>query len=175
MARVPGHLNAASLGQRVMISTVQCPECGVVLNVPDSAAGRKLKCPKCATKFAAPSASSIGPADSAIADSSPASTMFPTRKGPSSSGGIDLPTRRGSSGDIDLPSAMDALIFAMADDVALGPGARDHLLHVAAADLFQRFAGQHMDVPGLRVHRRRRTLGAFDDRLDHREIGRAHV
>jgi hypothetical protein len=85
-----------------MTCTIQCPECGVVLNVPDSAAGRKLKCPKCATKFAAPK--SFGPDDSVIADSpSPNSTMFPTRKDPKSQVSGDMPTRRPSSGSIDLP------------------------------------------------------------------------
>ena len=109
MSRVPGYTNAASLGQTIMTSTVQCPECGVVLNVPASAAGRKLRCPKCATKFAAPAAgSSIGPADSAFAGPGPDSTMFPTRKGPASSGDLDLPARRGSSGSIDLPTSRPA-------------------------------------------------------------------
>jgi hypothetical protein len=54
----------------------------------------------------------------------------------------------------------------MADDVALGLGARDHLLHVATAHLFQRLAGQDVDMPGLGVHRRRRALGDLDDVLD---------
>jgi hypothetical protein len=103
MPRVPGDPTAASLGQTTMTRTIQCPECGVVLNVPDSAAGRKLKCPKCATKFAAPQ--SFGPADSVIAESSPESTLFPTRKGPSTQGSDDLPTRRPSSGSIDLPTS----------------------------------------------------------------------
>src|SRR6185312_10445203 len=116
MARVPGYPNAASLGQNTMTRTIQCPECGVVLNVPESALGRKLRCPKCATKFAAPSAS---PADSVIAESGPSSTMFPTEKGPASSGdfgqspprpgssSLELPNRSpgGSSGDFDLPSS----------------------------------------------------------------------
>jgi hypothetical protein len=102
MARAHGDQHAASLGQKTMTHTIQCPECGIVLNVPDSAAGRKLKCPKCATKFSAPK---LGPAESAIADSGPASTMFPTRKGPASSGDFDLPTRAGSSGSIELPTS----------------------------------------------------------------------
>jgi hypothetical protein len=102
MARAPGDHHAASLGQKTMTHTIQCPECGVVLNVPESAAGRKLKCPKCATKFAAPS--QFGPADSAIAEPGPNSTMFPIRKGPISSGELDLPPRAGSSGSIELPT-----------------------------------------------------------------------
>jgi hypothetical protein len=104
MARAPGDPQAASLGQKTMTThTVQCPECGVVLNVPGSAAGRKLKCPKCATKFSAPAA--FGPADSALAESGPASSMFPTRKGPPSNGDLDLPPRAGSSGSIELPTS----------------------------------------------------------------------
>lgn len=34
-----------------MPRTIQCSECGVVLNLPDAAAGRRLKCPKCGHKF----------------------------------------------------------------------------------------------------------------------------
>ncbi len=106
MNRVPGDSKAASVGQTTMTCTIQCPECGVVLNVPENAAGRKLKCPKCATKFAAPGR--VGPDDSVIAESPshssrPDSTMFPTRKNPKSQGSTDLPTRRPSSGSIDLP------------------------------------------------------------------------
>ncbi len=102
MARVPGHSIEASVGHKIMTRTIQCPECGVVLNVPDSAEGRKLKCPKCATKFAAPAGN---PADSAIADTGPSSTMFPTRNAPGSSGSIELPTPKGSSGSIELPTS----------------------------------------------------------------------
>ncbi len=102
MARVPGYSSPASLGHKTMTRTIQCPQCGVVLNVPDSAAGRKLKCPKCATKFAAPSGN---PGDSAVAGTGPASTMFPTRNAPGSSGSIELPTRKDSSGSVELPTS----------------------------------------------------------------------
>lgn len=103
MARVPGNPTAASLGQTTMTRTIYCPQCGVTLNVPESAAGRKLRCPKCATKFAAPSAAS--PGDSVIAEPSPTSSMFPTQKGPASSGDFGPPTRRGSSGSVELPTS----------------------------------------------------------------------
>jgi hypothetical protein len=42
-----------------MPSTTQCNQCGIVLNVPDQALGRRLKCPRCGTRFGA------GPAGSA--------------------------------------------------------------------------------------------------------------
>ncbi|MEY9726558.1 hypothetical protein ABIA07_002459 [Bradyrhizobium yuanmingense] len=71
-------------------------------------------------------------------------------------------------GDVDLPGAMHALVFAVADDVALDLGAAGHLRHVAATHLLQRMTREHMDMPGLGVHRRGRALGALDDRLDHR-------
>jgi hypothetical protein len=117
MARIPGHPSSASLGQTTMIRTIQCPSCGVMLNVPDSAAGRRLKCPHCQNKFSAPAA---GPGDSAIAQpSGPESSLFPTRapssgsvdlptsRGRGSSGSVELPTSRGrgSSGDVELPSS----------------------------------------------------------------------
>ncbi len=103
MARVPGDHHAGSLGQKTMTSTVQCPACGVVLNVPAEAAGRKLKCPKCATKF---QAGSLGSADSAISGTGSSSTMFPTRKAPGGSGGdFDAMPRAGSSGSVELPTS----------------------------------------------------------------------
>ena len=72
-------------------------------------------------------------------------------------------------GDIDLAHAMHALVLAMADDVALWPWRLPTIsVHVAAAQFLQRLAGQHVDVPGLRVHRRRRAFGVFEDLLDHR-------
>ena len=36
-----------------MPRTTQCTHCGVVLNLPDNAIGKRLKCPKCGTKFQA--------------------------------------------------------------------------------------------------------------------------
>jgi hypothetical protein len=38
---------------------------------------------------------------------------------------------------------------------------------ISPPDLFQRRDGQHMDMPGLGVHRRWRALGDPDDLLDH--------
>src|ERR1035438_4172566 len=58
---------------------------------------------------------------------------------------------------------MNALIFAVADDIALRLGARHHLFHVAAADTLQRCTREYMDMPGLGVHRRRGALGDLDD------------
>jgi hypothetical protein len=58
-----------------MLSTTQCPHCGVVLNLPEGAAGRRLRCPKCATKFwsdqpgARPPSSAQGVADAGAASS----------------------------------------------------------------------------------------------------------
>ena len=34
-----------------MASTTQCNQCGIVLNVPDQALGKRLKCPRCGTRF----------------------------------------------------------------------------------------------------------------------------
>ena len=127
MARVPGNLTAASLGPKIMTRTIQCPQCGVVLNVPDAALGRKLKCPQCATKFAAPLP---GPADSAIAEASPASSLFPSHQGPSSSGSFDLPTSPASLRETfelpflseDEPRAIPSARPATAPAPAQAPG-----------------------------------------------------
>ncbi len=39
-----------------MPQTTQCPHCGVVLNLPEGAAGRRLRCPKCGSRFEVPAA-----------------------------------------------------------------------------------------------------------------------
>ncbi len=107
MARVSGHPTSASPGQKQMTHTVQCPHCGVVLNVPAEAAGRRLKCPKCETKFPAPA--TFGPGDSAIAGPSPASSLFPARGNPGSGGRIELPTSPASLREtFDLPLLAEA-------------------------------------------------------------------
>jgi hypothetical protein len=37
--------------RRAMAATTQCNQCGVVLNVPDQALGKRLKCPHCGARF----------------------------------------------------------------------------------------------------------------------------
>src|SRR4051795_2010122 len=70
-----------------MPRTIQCNHCGVVLNVPDGAEGRRLKCPKCGVKFAIgsggvgvdPSAAGPSPKD-AGKDKSAGSTVLLSQK-----------------------------------------------------------------------------------------------
>jgi Zn finger protein HypA/HybF involved in hydrogenase expression len=58
-----------------MPRTTQCTQCGVVLTVPDHAIGKRLKCPKCGSKFA------VSPG----AEGSPDSTFLPPGTAPPSS------------------------------------------------------------------------------------------
>jgi hypothetical protein len=39
--------------------TVSCPSCNTTLKAPDAAAGRKVKCPKCATPFDVPATAAV--------------------------------------------------------------------------------------------------------------------
>ncbi len=119
MSRAPGSPTSATLGPHTMSHTVQCPQCGVVLNVPASAAGRRLRCPQCSTKFAAPS---IGPDGSIVGEPGPSSSLFPSSIG-ESSGTVELPTARnrgGSSGSVELPTSPaplhDTLDLALLSD-----------------------------------------------------------
>ncbi len=70
--------------------TVHCPSCHVELVVPESAGGRRLKCPKCATRFQAPAAP---PAKAAPAPHKPAPSPPKTTKVPPSSGAVSTPRR----------------------------------------------------------------------------------
>ena len=89
-----------------MSRTIQCSNCGVVLNLPPQVQGRRLKCPKCGTKFEFSSASS-SPAASPKVEPSPSSTLLLTKK-PSSG---ELPVMPTSAGDLretfDLPMMRD--------------------------------------------------------------------
>ena len=71
-----------------------------MLNVPEAAAGRRLKCPHCASKFSAPA---FAPPKTSAG---PGSSRFAASGGPGSSGSIELPTlglNDGSSGTVELP------------------------------------------------------------------------
>jgi hypothetical protein len=89
-----------------MSSTTKCPNCGVVLNLPEGAAGRRLRCPKCATKFssdqpdARSSSSALG-----VAEARTASSIL----APSPTGDQVNPRAEGDLRDtFDLPMMMEA-------------------------------------------------------------------
>ncbi len=106
-----------------MPSTIQCEHCGVVLNVPAEARGKRLKCPRCAQRIepavgAPPPPASAGPAKGTAR---PASSTFQTAS--ESFGGIDIPLAT-ASGDLresfDLSSMTgEADTNPAADAVAL--------------------------------------------------------
>lgn len=83
-----------------MPRTTKCTNCSTVLNIPDEAAGRRLKCPKCGTKFYAEggaSSATIGTHNASPAD--PSSQEI--RRGHSD---LDLPTAPGNLREtFDLP------------------------------------------------------------------------
>jgi hypothetical protein len=111
-------------GLGTMPRTIQCPQCGVVLNVPEAAAGRRLKCPKCATKFSA---------DGGPPPPGPASSTTLRARGPGSS--LDLPSL--PSSDLDIPVAPGSLreqfdLPLLSEEMPTKPSAR-----ADAADLFR--------------------------------------
>src|SRR5439155_4161031 len=95
-----------------MPRTTQCRHCGVILNLPDKAtAGKRLKCPKCGTRFVM-----------TVADASSESTMpgladadalsrFDMEVRPPSREDLPIPVSEGDlrdTFDIPLISARDA-------------------------------------------------------------------
>lgn len=104
-----------------MSLTTRCPYCRVVLNVPESAGGRRLKCPKCGEKFHASADSA--PSSAGVATAGPASSMtVNSPKAPKPGHGqADLPT---ASKDLretfGLPELMDE-----AEAPSRGSGAAD--------------------------------------------------
>ena len=66
-----------------MPDTTQCPNCGVVLTLPDGAKGRRLRCPKCQYRFAVvgggaspPPAAPPSPSESGTGDRRSSSTLL---------------------------------------------------------------------------------------------------
>lgn len=86
-----------------MPRTIQCPDCGVVLNVPEAAAGRRLKCPKCGNRFAADGAPTPTPPPPPSASRPPIARRDPI------AGSTLLLSTSGGHGDIDLPTASGSL------------------------------------------------------------------
>ena len=92
-----------------MPHTTQCTQCGVRLNVPEGAAGRRLKCPKCGTKFlpdapnpnAASSAMRSGIADASLDSMLDVAALRSNPDLPVSSG----EPRKGGHGQADMPTA----------------------------------------------------------------------
>lgn len=102
MARMTEDGMSASVGPKVKQRTVRCPHCSIELNLPESALGRRLKCPKCEAKFTAPALQ-----DLAVAEEG-SSLYLPTR-GVGSSGSVELPSFGGSSGSVELPTSLAPL------------------------------------------------------------------
>lgn len=121
-----------------MALSIQCPGCRAVLNLPDGAAGRRMRCPKCAERFYAD-----GPASANTPLAKPATGGAPAvdRARPASGSLSDLPkpkvaapSTKAGHGDVDLPTAAGdlrdtfALPLLMEDDAPAAskpPGARE--------------------------------------------------
>ncbi len=102
MARMTEDGMSASVGQKTKQQIVRCPHCSIELNLPESALGRRLKCPKCDFKFVAPAAQSPESFGGG-------SSMFLPIREAGSSGSLELPSFGGSSGDVELPTALAPL------------------------------------------------------------------
>ncbi len=125
-------------GPAAMALSIQCPGCRAVLNLPDGAAGRRMRCPKCAERFYAD-----GPASANTPLAQPATGGAPAvdRARPASGSLPDLPMPKAAApstkaghGDLDLPTATGdlrdtfALPLLMEDDepkASKPPGTRE--------------------------------------------------
>jgi phage FluMu protein Com len=95
-----------------MPRTIRCTNCGITLNLPEHAAGRRLKCPKCGTKFQATAvdlnAASTAPGVSDARFDS-LSGLVPIPKGLQDLQDLPLPTAAGDLREtFDLPSMTGA-------------------------------------------------------------------
>jgi hypothetical protein len=83
-----------------MPSTTQCNQCGIVLNVPDHALGKRLKCPRCGIRFGAGAAGSI---ESSVLLQSPAPSSSPEAGSRPASSAEALPVFTGDARDVYGP------------------------------------------------------------------------
>ena len=100
-----------------MSQSIQCPSCRVTLNLPDTAVGRRLKCPKCGVKFQVGGGGgthhppSAGPAPQKTPEPSAESTLVLTK---TYSSGVDLPPMPTAAGNLretfDLPLMREAAL-----------------------------------------------------------------
>ena len=74
-----------------MALELPCPGCGRLLRVPDEAAGRQVKCPKCETVFTVPSVGPLPPSGQPGSSgfSAPGSPAVPSGPPPGASSGIE--------------------------------------------------------------------------------------
>lgn len=96
-----------------MPHTIQCFECGVVLNLPDQAAGRRLKCPRCGARFLVGADGSTKPAAAPAGDAKagshgPDTTFELTRKQSSA----DMPVLPTAAGDLRETFDLDSMTGA---------------------------------------------------------------
>jgi hypothetical protein len=119
-----------------MPRAINCIECGIVLNVPDRAAGKRLKCPKCGTRFAL-TAGAEGSPDSTCLLSSTKNSSQPAEPDPRLSNVDGLPTAPGDlRGNFDLPLMNDG-------PAASGKGTRTASASKHNADALALFDDSH--------------------------------
>ena len=130
----------AFVGPKMKQRVVRCPHCSIELNLPESALGRRLKCPKCESKFTVPM-----PQDQVSAEEG--SSLYLPTHGPGSSGSVELPSfgGGGSSGDVELSSSLAPLreTFDLPLLSEVDPPSRSHVVKSPAT------GGESADVLGL--------------------------
>ncbi len=97
-----------------MPTQINCPNCEISLNLPDAAAGKKVRCTKCNTPFVAPAAEAVEVVPPPIAvtpiEPAPAPQQVAAPPNPTLSAGSPLLVRTGSRFSEKLRRA-DLLIF----------------------------------------------------------------
>lgn len=111
---------------RLMTRTIHCPSCKVELTIPEEAGSRRLRCPKCATRFypdGLPAGKSPSPASSFLATKAepPRSPKAKADRSPSTKPKPKSPTPPGAVVAPPAADLRDLLDIPLVDDDPLRP------------------------------------------------------
>lgn len=109
-----------------MARSIHCPTCNVVLNLPPQAIGRRVKCPKCATRFLPSREDEAGPPSASAVSNSPEGQSDPSIELTKKHSSLELPVLPAAAGHasagFDLPLLSEPALGSSSASAGAGNG-----------------------------------------------------